>query len=267
MRGSASIARAKQITWRWPSDSARPLLPHLGREAAAAARRSAPATSSARAAARTSSSVASGRPTRMLSSTRAREEEVVLRDAGDAAGAATSPVTPARSRPSIRMRPAGRQVELGDQVDERALAAAGGPDQRDGLCRRATASEISLQHRAPGLVGEADAAQLDPRPSTRRSAAARPARPPSRGGVSSSANTRSAPAIAVSAWLYWLPRLGIAAKKRVRQEQELDQRRQRHAAAQRLVAADHQHAPTGTAGRSSSSSGWKIAPWRAAPML
>jgi hypothetical protein len=31
--------------------------------------------------------------------------------------------------------------------------------------------------------------------------------------VSSNANTRSAPAIAASAWLYWVPRLGIAANR------------------------------------------------------
>ena len=195
-------------------------------------------TSSARAAARTSSSLAPGRPTRRLSSTLPANRKFscvthasCLRSDG--------PVMPAYVAPVDQHGARRRQVKLGDQPGQRALAAARGADQRDLL---------------PGLDATATAVPAPGGPARRRSrrrAARRGPRCASigvasgsschSGFASSSANTRSAPAIAVSAWLYWLPRFGIAANRPLARNRNAISAASVTPPDQRLVAADHQH--------------------------
>ena len=103
-------------------------------------------------------------------------------------------MTSRMSTPSIVMRPAVDLVEPHQQVDERRLAGAGRPDDRDRGARRDLEVEV-VDERRLGLVAERHVRQLDPT-LRRRRAAARLAASGISSASSSSSNTRSAEAIA-----------------------------------------------------------------------
>ena len=64
-------------------------------------------------------------------------------------------VTSRMSWPSIVMRAAGDVVEARQQVDDRRLAAAGGPEQRDHLAGLGIDVDV-VEHGADRVVAEAD---------------------------------------------------------------------------------------------------------------
>ena len=91
-------------------------------------------------------------------------------------------VSPAMSRPSIRMRPSLRPVKAEQQMHQRRFAGAGTADQPDPLARRDVEIEVAQHAAAPrrAAVIEADILEADcprsppatrPRPAGRASAA------------------------------------------------------------------------------------------------
>ena len=145
----------------------------------------------------------------MFSATVPREEEILLHD--DAQLPVQRVGRDVADLELVDQQPArAGQIELGDQVDDGRFAAARVADERDRLPRLGGEVDVA-QHGPLGVVGETDVA------GTRRGRACvgsstASGRSAHSGGLSSSLNSRSAPAIAVSAWLYCVPRLVIGEK-------------------------------------------------------
>ena len=168
-------------------------------EAIRAAPRSDRRQSSRSAASITSASVASGRPTRMLSSTVPLNRKLCC-STMPICRCSESPRICRISSPSIEQLAGGRQIELRDQIDDRRLAAAGVADQGNRLARASREIDV-VQHQPSRIVAERQIrgtrlARGSVRVPSAVSGSVQSA------GVSSSVNTRSAPAIAVRAWLY-----------------------------------------------------------------
>ena len=134
--------------------------------------------------------------------------------------------------------PAVGQIELGDQIDDRRLAAAGVPDQRD----RSAPARRRNSHRAAPAGPDRSRTSRRETPRGRRSPARRrrPGASCHSGGRSSMLNTRSAPAMAVSAWLYCTPSPVIGEKNRP----AMNKKPTRSPTSQRRARLQHPQPPT-----------------------
>ena len=89
----------------------------------------------------------------MLSRTVAAKIGGILRHEGDAAAQSAIGSTSAIAMPSTRIAPGLRIVEAQQQLADRALARARGPDERDPFARRDREAEAVQRRLAPSRVG------------------------------------------------------------------------------------------------------------------
>ena len=108
--------------------------------------------------------VASGRPKRMFSRDRAGEHDGVLRHQRDARAQLRADRRRRRSTPSNAMRARRRIVEAQQQVEERALARAGRPDERDLLARPARGNDTPSSTLAVAAASDRRSARPRRRP-------------------------------------------------------------------------------------------------------
>ena len=147
MRGSASRARAKATSWRWPAESWTPRSPtSVSIPSGSAATNSvAPTVATA---ASISSRLASGPAEGDVFADAAGEEEALLGD--DPELAPQRPLLDAAQVVAVDQDPALlRVVEAGDELGEGRLAGAGGADQGQRLARRHV--EVDVAQR-PGVL-------------------------------------------------------------------------------------------------------------------
>ena len=163
-RGSASSARANEMSWRWPVDRALPpsctsVLVAFGQAldevVHADDARDAPHLLVAR---------RSGRPKRMLSRIEPLNRKA---SCGTTASCSRSEpgVTLRRSWPSMSTAPSSGVVEARQQLDDGRLAGAGGADEGDRAARQVCAKLDVVQHVA-AAVAEAHVGEVRPRPRT-----------------------------------------------------------------------------------------------------
>ena len=163
------------MRWRWPPESVTPRSP-IGVSNFCGRRPMNSEASASSAARATSASLASGRPKRMLSRDRGGEHDRCPAAPARSAGAARAGRARCSGTPSNVIVPASGIVEAQDQVEDRALAGARGPDDRDLLA-------------APHAQRDAVEHQRLPAASDRQSA--RPRRRPRRARGSGSATGRA----------------------------------------------------------------------------